>query len=86
MLFSAATLATKIGTGLLTSVFGIYLTAVGYDGSLAAQSEATISGISGFFKIGPLVLMIIMLILMFMWHLDDELPQIRKELEARKKA
>jgi Na+/melibiose symporter-like transporter len=30
--------------------------------------------------------MIIMLILMFMWHLDDELPQIRKELEARKKA
>jgi GPH family glycoside/pentoside/hexuronide:cation symporter len=77
---------TKIGTGILTSVFGIFLTAVGYDGALAVQSAATLDGITGFFKIGPLVLMIIMLILMFMWHLDEELPQIRKELEARKNA
>jgi GPH family glycoside/pentoside/hexuronide:cation symporter len=84
VLFSAATLAMKIGTGILTSVFGIFLTAVGYDGALAVQSAATLDGITGFFKIGPLVLMIIMLILMFMWHLDEELPQIRKELEARR--
>jgi GPH family glycoside/pentoside/hexuronide:cation symporter len=84
MLFSAATLAMKIGTGLLTSVFGIFLTAVGYDGALEVQAASTLNGITGFFKIGPLVLMIIMLILMFLWHLDEELPQIRKDLEARK--
>jgi GPH family glycoside/pentoside/hexuronide:cation symporter len=84
MLFSAATLAMKIGTGLLTSVFGIFLTAVGYDGALEVQAASTLNGITGFFKIGPLVLMIIMLILMFLWHLDEELPQIRTDLEARK--
>jgi GPH family glycoside/pentoside/hexuronide:cation symporter len=86
MLFSAATLATKIGTGLLTSVFGIFLTAVGYDGALEVQAAGTLDGITGFFKIGPLVLMIIMLVLMFMWHLDEELPQIRKELDERRSA
>jgi GPH family glycoside/pentoside/hexuronide:cation symporter len=86
MLFSAATLATKIGTGLLTSVFGIFLTFVGYDGAATVQSASTLSGITGFFKIGPLVLMIIMILLMFMWHLDEELPQIRKELEERRGA
>jgi GPH family glycoside/pentoside/hexuronide:cation symporter len=56
MLFSAATLAMKIGTGLLTSVFGIFLTAVGYDGALEVQAASTLNGITGFFKIGPLVL------------------------------
>jgi hypothetical protein len=30
--------------------------------------------------------MIIMLVLMFMWHLDEELPQIRKELDERRSA
>jgi GPH family glycoside/pentoside/hexuronide:cation symporter len=86
MLFSAATLATKIGTGLLTSVFGIFLTAVGYDGSLSVQAASTLDGITAFFKWGPFILMVIMLVIMYFWHLDKELPQIRKDLEARRSA
>lgn len=84
MLFSASTLTGKIGQGLLTSLFGFFLSAVGYDGALKAQAAGTVSGITSFFKFGPLVIMIIILVIMLCWHLDKQLPAIHEELAKRR--
>jgi GPH family glycoside/pentoside/hexuronide:cation symporter len=86
MLFSASTLTGKIGQGLLTSCFGIFLTAVGYNGALKTQAAGTLSGITEFFKVGPLVVISLILVIMCFWNLDKDLPSIRAELEKRRKA
>lgn len=86
VLFSASSVGAKVGQGALTAVFGFILTAIGYDGTAAVQSAATISGINGFFKFGPLVVAIILLI--DIWFLDVETknPQYIKEIAERKSA
>lgn len=85
MLFSAATLTGKIGSGILTSVFGIFLAAIGYDGAKSVQDAGTLQGITSFFQLFPLALMILLVVLMLFWHLDKELPGIRAELEERRR-
>lgn len=42
-----------IGFGLMTSLFGFYLTAFGYNGALSVQSASTIHAIDSFFCFGP---------------------------------
>lgn len=84
VLFSASSVGAKVGQGALTAVFGFILTAIGYDGAVATQAAGTISGINGFFKFGPLVVALILLV--DIWFLDVETknPQYIKELEERK--
>lgn len=86
VLFSASSVGAKIGQGGLTAIFGFFLTAVGYDGALQAQAASTVSGIDAFFKYGPLVIALILLV--DIWFLDVETknPQYVKEIEARKAA
>ena len=86
VLFSASSVGAKIGQGAMTAAFGFFLTAIGYDGALAAQAAGTISGIDAFFKFGPLVVAIILLI--DIWFLDVETknPQYIKEIAERKAA
>lgn len=84
VLFSATTLTGKIGAGLLTSVFGIFLSMIGYDGLKQVQDAGTISGINGYFRFAPFLFLGIMLWLIVTWKLDDEMPQIQKELAQRK--
>ena len=68
----------------MTSLFGFFLTAVGYDGNLAVQPESAVLGIEKFFKFAPLVAIAVILLICMGWKLDDEMPQIQKELEARR--
>ena len=86
VLFSASSVGAKIGQGAMTAAFGFFLTAIGYDGALAAQAAGTVSGIDAFFKFGPLVVAIILLI--DIWFLDVETknPQYIKEIAERKAA
>lgn len=86
VLFSASSVGAKIGQGAMTAAFGFFLTAIGYDGALAAQAAGTISGIDAFFKFGPLVVAIILLV--DIWFLDVETknPQYIKEIAERKAA
>lgn len=84
VLFSAKCVAEKLGQGLMTSLFGFFLTAVGYDGNLAVQPESAVLGIEKFFKFAPLVAIAVILLICMGWKLDDEMPQIQKELEARR--
>lgn len=83
VMFSAMTLTAKIGQGLITSIFGIFLTAVGYDGLKEVQDASTLTGITNFFKIVPFFMYILMVVLMVIWKLDKQMPQIQKDLEER---
>lgn len=84
ILTSAQSVAQKIMNGVGTSLFGIFLTWVAYDGTRTSQEVSTVSGIENFFKWAPLVVYGIQLILICLYKLDDEYPQIMKELEKRK--
>lgn len=86
VLFSASSVGAKVGQGALTAAFGFFLSAVGYNGALEVQSAATVSSIDAFFKFGPLVVAVILLI--DTWFLDVETknPQYIKEIAERKAA
>lgn len=84
ILFSCKAVAEKHCSGLMTSLFGFYLTAFGYDGALPVQSEGTVGAIDAFFRFGPVIVAIGILLLCGFWHLDKEMPQIRKDLAERR--
>lgn len=84
VLFAANTVGQKIGQGLLTSLLGIFLAAVGYDGLKEVQSEATIAGIDGFFKYGPVVVCIFLGVAAYLFTIEKDLPTMLKEVAERK--
>lgn len=84
VLFSAASVGAKVGQGALTAAFGFVLSAIAYDGSLAVQAAGTISGIDAFFKFGPLVVAIILLIDILMLDVEKKNPQFIREIAERK--
>lgn len=84
VLFFANSVGQKIGQGILTSLFGFFLTIIGYDGLKAVQSAQTIQGISLFFKYVPLIFAIIMAVIVYLFNVEKKLPDIQKELENRK--
>lgn len=86
VLTSAQSVAQKVMNGIGTSVFGFVLTAVAYDGSKTVQVESAVRGIEGFFKWGPMVVYAIQLVLLLLYKLDEEYPQIMKDLEERRAA
>lgn len=76
----------KIGQGLMTSLFGIFLTSIGYNGLAEVQVESAVNGIDAFFKFGPLVVVVAMLILALTFDVEKKNPQIKKELVERRGA
>ena len=82
-LFSANSVAQKVGQGLLTSLFGFFLTAIGYIGTAEVQAAPTVSGIDAFFKWGPVVVTLLMMAFGWFFDLEKKLPQIREELSAK---
>lgn len=86
VLFSSNSVGVKIGQGVLTSCLGFFLTAIGYDGLKDVQSAATIAGIDSFFKYIPLVVCVLLILFSYLFDLEKKLPDIQKELEARRGA
>lgn len=84
VLMAAAGVGCKIGQGVITSVFGFFLTSVGYDGMLQGQAQGTINGINAFFKYGLLVVMILLLVCSWLYKVEDETEKVRKELVERR--
>lgn len=84
VLLGAAGVGNKVGQGVTTSLFGFFLTAVGYDGLLQVQPETAVSGISAFFRFGPIAIILIILATIWFFRVEDENPQIQKELVARR--
>lgn len=84
VLFSSNSVGIKIGQGVLTSLLGFFLTAVGYDGLKEVQSASTIAGIDSFFKYVPVVVCIVLIVFSYLFDLEKKLPGIRKELVERR--
>ena len=79
----AQSVATKLGTAIGTALVGILMAAVGYDGTLQAQSVEANNMIISLNSIVPAVLCGIQLFLLKYYDLDGLLPRIRNELRLR---
>ena len=80
---SAASVGNKLGSGLGSALIGLALSAAGYNGLQAVQTESAISCIRVVFVVLPLILYVLLLVLMFFYKLDAQLPQIRKDLDQK---
>lgn len=81
---SATSFGMKVGAGLGSALVGWGLAWAAYDGGLAAQTAATISGIKTIFTLVPAVLIVLGLITLAFCNLDKIYPQIVAGLEERK--
>ncbi len=84
VLFSAKSVSEKLAQGVLTSDFGFFLTAIGYDGLAEIQTASAINGIDMFFKYVPIVVYLLLLVVLYFYRLDEEYPAILEDLKARK--
>lgn len=84
VLLGAAGVGNKVGQGVTPSLFGFFLTAVGYNGLLETQAAGTIQGISNFFKFGSVLVILVILVAAWFFKVEDLNPQIRKELIERR--
>ena len=83
---SAASVGNKLGSGLGSALIGLAFSAAGYDGLQAVQSASAISCIRIVFVVLPLVLYVLLLVLMYFYKLDAQLPQIREALDRKNNA
>ncbi len=83
---SVGAVAQKVGRALGALVTGVALGIVGYDGTLAVQSDAANSMII-FLYIGvPAIMSLIAALIMRKYTLEEKMPQIEQEIAERKKA
>lgn len=73
--------ASKVGAGLSSIVVGFVMGAAGFDGSLAAQSDAALQSITALYAWIPAAFFAIIIILMHFYKLDKMMPQIKADLE-----
>lgn len=83
LVFSAAGLGTKIGTGLGTAVVGWVLAIGGYSGSSAIQTASAIDAIKFLSIYMPIALAIIQIVILCFYKLDKEFPSMMEELKSR---
>ncbi|MCR5138052.1 MAG: glycoside-pentoside-hexuronide (GPH):cation symporter [Oscillospiraceae bacterium] len=83
---SAASVGNKLGSGLGSALIGLALSAAGYDGLQAVQTASAVSCIRIVFVVLPLVLYVLLLVLMYFYRLDAQLPRIREELDRKNNA
>ena len=81
---SATSFGMKVGAGLGSALVGWGLAWAAYDGTLAAQTIETISGIKTVFTLVPAVLIILGLAALFFCNLDKIYPDISAGLKERR--
>ena len=81
---SVTSFGMKVGAGVGSAIVGWGLAWAAYDGKIASQTAATISGIKSVFTLVPAALIIVGLIALFFCNLDKIYPQIAKGLEERR--
>ena len=82
--FSAQSFSEKVGAGLGGALLGGILALGGYVGGAAEQSASAIMAMKIAFIYAQAGLMVIVLAMLYFYHLDEEYPQILAELQARK--
>ncbi|MEE0154781.1 MAG: MFS transporter [Agathobaculum butyriciproducens] len=83
LIYSAASVGSKLGGGLMSAAFGWILGWAGYDGLLEVQSATTIHTISALFVWGPIIVWGVTAIILLFHRLEKEYPAIMEELAAR---
>ncbi len=76
--------ASKVGAGLSSVVTGFVMGAAGFDGTLATQSASATASIVALYSWVPAVFFAIIIVLMKFYKLDNMMPQISADLEARR--
>lgn len=80
---SATSFGMKVGAGLGSALVGWGLAWAAYDGTLAAQTAATVAGIKSVFTVVPAVLIVVGLIALFFCNLDKIYPEVAAGLKQR---
>ena len=83
MIFSAASVGSKIGGGLSSAGIGLLMTSVGYNGLLATQSEEVMKMIKMICMYGPIFFSVIIIVLCLLYKLDKIYPQVMADLADR---
>ena len=76
--------ASKVGAGLSSVVTGFVMGAAGFDGTLAVQSATANNAIVALYSWIPVAFFAVIIVLMKFYKLDDMMPQISADLEARR--
>lgn len=83
LIYSAASVGSKLGGGLMSAAFGWILGWAGYDGLLTVQLDTTLRTISALFVWGPVIVWGVTAVILLFHHLEKEYPAIMKELSER---
>lgn len=81
---SSASFGMKVGAGLGSAIVGWGLAWAAYDGTLAAQTAATVAGIKTVFTVVPAVLIVIGMVCLFFCNVDKIYPEVSKALAEKK--
>lgn len=84
LVYGAANFGTKLGTGLGAALVGWVLGLGGYIGGAVVQTTSAQFAVKSLFLYVPLVLLVLQLILLWAYKLDQEYPTIIAELQQRK--
>ena len=83
LIYSAASVGSKLGGGLTSAAFGWILDMSGYDGMATVQSQSAVSAIYGLYVWGPVVVWGITAVLLWFHKLEKQYPAIMQELAER---
>jgi GPH family glycoside/pentoside/hexuronide:cation symporter len=87
LVFAGSSMGGKLGLGLGGAILAAMLAAGGYEGAAASQSQTALNAIiltfTWWYSLGSIACTII---LFFLRRLDRQMPQIRADLEVRRKA
>lgn len=83
LIYSAASVGSKVGGGLMSALFGIIMDFAGYDGMAAVQSATALEAIKALYIEGPMVVWGVAIIILMFHRLEKEYPAIMRELAAR---
>lgn len=83
MIFSAASVGSKLGGGLASAGIGLLMNTVGYDGLAAVQNVNALEMIKGICMYAPIVFSVIIIGLCLMYKLDKLYPTVITDLRER---
>ncbi len=83
LIYSAASLGTKVGAGLGAALIGWLLAAGGYISGAQVQPRSLITSIYFAFIYVPMILAVLQIVLLWFYKLDKEYPKIAQELHER---
>lgn len=85
IIYSAASVGSKVGAGLTSAILGGILSKAGYDGLSAVQTTSALAAIKGIYLWIPIGVWIVTALLLWIYKLDKEYPGIMVELKEREK-